>query len=142
MGVQHPPKVCLIDLIQQEWPETQATEEHVGFYNAAEEDRGVRIRSGWELDAGDAGGAPFVDETETADPPLYEAYMAVLPANEVVAAKTAGSSVNDVPSQRTMPNGSAEIMSTVVTMITMSGDEDAALVVVDMVDVVTMPDYY
>jgi hypothetical protein len=42
-GVRHPPKPCLLELIRAEWPEPHGASDHVGFYDAPQEDGGHRL---------------------------------------------------------------------------------------------------
>jgi hypothetical protein len=48
-GVRHPPKACILELKRAEWPEPHGASDHVGFYDAPQEDGGHRLLIGREV---------------------------------------------------------------------------------------------
>jgi hypothetical protein len=48
-GVRHPPKACMLELIRAEWPEPHGASDHIGFYDASQEDDGRRLLIGREV---------------------------------------------------------------------------------------------
>jgi hypothetical protein len=48
-GVRHHPKACMLELIRAEWPEPHGASDHVGFYDAPQEDGGHRLLIGREV---------------------------------------------------------------------------------------------
>jgi hypothetical protein len=53
-GVRHPPKACLLELIRTEWNEPLGASDHVGFYDASQEDGGRRLLIGREMNEDNA----------------------------------------------------------------------------------------
>jgi hypothetical protein len=66
-GVRHPPKACLLELIRSEWPEPYGASDHVGFYDASQEDGGHRLLIGREVNEDNA-----VDGQDTVAKPTTE----------------------------------------------------------------------